>query len=197
MTFVHLRNPSGARPRNPFSASRHRFSQGYSLVEMLVTLFIIAILAAILFDLSWNRIRMKTERIKCESNLTTLYVGFKNYMAEYGSWPQVSEDLQEFGSGANDDKMAEFWIETMRPYIDNEKHWMCPTDLRELQANTKKEDRDKYEMSYVPTPFDSGPNTPNQWRQPWLMERGTFHGEGPLGLYPDGSIQMIYLPPGF
>ena len=66
---------------------------------------------------------------------------------------------------------------------------MCPTDLRERNVGEKQSERDKFEGSYIPTHFESGTDAPYRWRQPWLLERGDFHGEGALMIMPDGSIE--------
>jgi hypothetical protein len=154
-----------------------------------MSILIIAILASIAFRFSSDKLRARAERTTCESNLKSLYGGFSTYMLDYGHWPQLPEHDAAIDSGPGEEAYWEFWITTLKPFGIEEKHWMCPTDLRERNRDQKPQDRDKFEGSYTPTEFDAGSETPRKWRQPWLMERGDFHGDGPLIVFPDGSIE--------
>ncbi len=168
--------------------SRRALSRGYSLVEMLLTIAIIAILAAFLFDFSRGRLQGKIERQTCENNLKTLYGAFGVYLADHGHWPQLPESVLE----RSESDYWQWWMETLpeKEYGLTEKHWMCPSDRRARNANMKPEERDDFEGTYAPTPFDAGPQTPYEWsRQPWFMERNNFHTEGPLMMLPDGTIE--------
>lgn len=164
--------------------------RGFTLTELLVTVALIALLASVGLAFNWSKIRNKIERAGCESNLKTLYAGFSNYLSDYGEWPQMPEN-ENFDSGDGEEGFWEFWITTMKhkDYGISDSHWICPTDRRERAANQKPEEREKFEGSYMPTPFDAGPDTPRRWRQPWFLERGDFHGDGPLMMMPDGAIQ--------
>lgn len=162
---------------------------GFTLTELLVTIGLIAMLASIGLVFNWSKIKKKVERGGCESNLKTLYAGFSNYLTDYGEWPQIPEHTN-LDTGDGEEAYWRFWITTMKQkdYGISEFHWLCPTDRRERAANQKPEDREEFEGSYIPTEFDSGPDSPRAWRQPWFLERGDFHGDGALMIMPDGSI---------
>ncbi|MFN0125883.1 MAG: type II secretion system protein [Verrucomicrobiales bacterium] len=162
--------------------------RGFTLTELLVSIGLIAILATLGLAFNWSKMRNKVERVTCESNLKTLYSGFGNYLSDYSEWPQIPED-KNIDTGDGENAYWEFWITKMKPYKVSEIHWLCPTDRRERAANQKPEEREEFEGTYVPTEFDSGPSTPMAWRQPWFLERTDFHGDGPLMMMPDGSIQ--------
>lgn len=171
--------------------SRTAVSGGFTLTELLVTIGLIAMLASIGLVFNWSKIRKKVERGGCESNLKTLYAGFSNYLTDYGEWPQIPEHAN-LDTGDGEAAYWRFWITTMKQkdYGISEFHWLCPTDRRERAANLKPEEREEFEGSYLPTEFDSGPDSPRAWRQPWFLERGDFHGDGALMIMPDGSIAL-------
>lgn len=163
-------------------------ARGFSLIELLLTIGIIAVLAALVFDFSRGRLQGKVERLTCESNLRSLYQAFGTYVSDHGHWPQIPDHVIE----SSESNYWKWWMETLpeKEYGINEKHWLCPSDARERGANMKKEERDDFEGSYGPTHFDEGPRTPWEWpRQPWFMERSDFHGEGMLMMLPDGTIE--------
>lgn len=164
------------------------FARGFSLVELLLTIAIIAILVALVFDFSRERVLAKVERRNCEANLRALYQAFGTYITDYGHWPQIPDHVLE----SSESNYWKWWMETLPEdkYGINEKHWLCPTDARHRKANMKPEERDEFEGSYGPTHFDDGPRTPWEWpRQPWFIERSDFHGEGMLMMLPDGTIE--------
>jgi len=161
------------------------------LTELMVSVALIALLASVALVFNWSKIRNKVERAGCENNLKTLYAGFSNYLTDHGEWPQMPENQTGIDEGEGEEAYWEFWITVMKDRKEgiSEATWLCPTDRRERAANQKKEEREKFEGSYTVTEFDSGPDTPRAWRQPWFLERADFHGEGALMMMPDGSIQ--------
>ena len=178
-----------APPPNTDSSRTRATGLGYSLTELILSILIISILAAIMFQFSSNKLRARAERTGCESHLKTLYSGFSTYLTDNGEWPQMPDHKFESDSGPGEENYWEWWITTLKEYNIVEKEWMCPTDLRERNVGEKQSERDKFEGSYVPTHFESGTDAPFRWRQPWLLERGDFHGEGALMIMPDGSIE--------
>lgn len=184
MTFGPLQSPGSGAPR-----PRLRAARAFTLTELLVTLGLIALLATLGLAFNWSKIKKKIERAGCESNLKTLYAGFGSYLTDYGEWPQVPESTN-LDTGDGENAYWRFWITTLKTkdYGVSEYHWLCPTDRRERAANQKPEEREEFEGSYVPTEFDSGPDSPRAWRQPWLLERADFHGDGALMIMPDGAI---------
>jgi len=180
--------------RNRALVPDRRFSgcDGFTLTELLVSMTLIALLVSVGLVFNWSKIRNRIERTGCENNLKTLYSGFGNYVSDHGEWPQMPEKQSQIDGGDGEEGYWDFWITTMKQkdYGISEFHWLCPTDRRERAASQKDEDREKFEGSYVPTEFDPGPDSPRAWRQPWLLERSDFHGDGALMMMPDGSIQV-------
>jgi prepilin-type N-terminal cleavage/methylation domain-containing protein len=169
------------------AASARSQDRGWTLIELLVVIAIIGVLLGMLTSFNPARLRKKAERIGCESNLKTLHTAFNLYLTEYGEWPQIPDQLAD-QEDSNESAYNKFWQDAVKPFGANADHWMCPTDKRERAQSLKKEDRDEYESTYVPTQFSPGDSTPKEWPQPWLLEKGDFHGEGPLMIMPSGQI---------
>ncbi|MGI8604055.1 MAG: type II secretion system protein [Verrucomicrobiales bacterium] len=161
--------------------------RGWTLVELLVTAGIIAVLLSLVVSTGWKKMLHRAERAGCESNLKSLHGALTMYMADYGHWPQVPEEYFE-GIGDEDQYMG-WWFQELKPFQITEAQWMCPTDRRERNSSQKREDRGKHESSYGITPFGPGANEPRQFNTPWVVERADFHGKGPLMIMPEGTVQ--------
>jgi prepilin-type N-terminal cleavage/methylation domain-containing protein len=163
---------------------------GFTLLELLTVLVIIVVLAVLGVGM-FDQIRTRSERVNCTSNLRNLYTGFQSYIVQYGHWPQNPHKLADKDHDG-------WWIDELQKVGLGEKSWLCPTHVRFSKAaareagkvvddsNKKKRDR---EIHYMPTPFDANQATPRRWpTQPWLVETGNFHGDGPLFIFPDGTV---------
>jgi prepilin-type N-terminal cleavage/methylation domain-containing protein len=162
---------------------------GFTLLELLTVFVIIAILATLLVAL-FDQLRARSERVNCTSNLRGLYSGFQSYLVQYGHWPQNPHRLA-------DKEHDGWWIDELRKVGIPEKGWHCPTHERMAKAAAKEagkvaedpEAKKHREIHYMPTPFDENQSTPRRWpTQPWLVETGNFHGDGPLFIFPDGTV---------
>ena len=70
---------------------RSRGTIGFTLVELLVSITIIALLASLLFAVSRGALA-KALDAKCISNLRALSVGMTSYAADWGYWPSQNRD---------------------------------------------------------------------------------------------------------
>ncbi len=157
-------------------------SAGFTLVEILVAIGVLAILVALVIRFSAGALE-RAAGVRCVTNLRNLHAAFARYVQENGHWPQRPEALVE---SSNQDALEDWWIEEMTPYGGEEKVWQCPTLLRKIRAK----DNPRPRIHYTPTPFDDKPFTPYKWStQPWLAEVGNLHGRGALLCFPDGSIR--------
>lgn len=154
---------------------------GFTLVELLVTIGIIALLAAVSAPLL-ETFRAKARKAKCITHLRTIHAGLLGFHTDKGHWPQMEEGRFDF----KEDEFFEFWVRSTEPYGVSRDTWTCPSD-KQLEHMSKRE-RDQYIGSYVTTRFDKKAQTPFRWNQPWVMERGNFHGRGSHMLLPDGSV---------
>lgn len=164
---------------------------GFSLIEILLTVGIIAILVLIAIPVM-ETLREQAEKTKCMSQMRTLHTCFVAHVQDKGSWPQLPTDD---GGKWSEDRFYKFWITSLEPYGCSQETWLCPSDKLTLQfkrSELAKEER--YFGTYVPTAFDDAPGSPFRWNQPWVVERGNFHGRGAHMLMPDGSIQDAQNP---
>lgn len=165
---------------------------GFTLIELLTVLVIVAVLAALVAGL-FDQLRSRSERVNCTSNIRGLYSGFQSYLVQYGSWPQNRLKISDEGYDG-------WWIDELRKVGIPEKGWHCPTHERMEKAAAQQAIKGKVETNqkkhrtihYMPTPFDDNPNTPRRWpTQPWVVETGNFHGDGPLIIFPDGTVNSF------
>jgi prepilin-type N-terminal cleavage/methylation domain-containing protein len=160
---------------------------GFTLVELLTVIVIILVLAALVVGL-FDHIRARVERANCTSNLRNLQAAFQSYIVLNGSWPQCPHKLA-------DDDFDTWWVKQFEKLGVAEKQWKCPTLMR-LQGHSDpgmgeqaRGVKPKKQIHYLPTQFDSDALSPRRWpTMPWLMEIGNMHAEGPLIVFPDGSV---------
>lgn len=81
---------------------------GFSLIELLVVVAIIAILAAVLFPIYTNSIKAAS-RSKCQSNLKQIMSAFESYTADYsGCYPNLNSKCLWMGR---------YWRWPMKRYL--------------------------------------------------------------------------------
>jgi prepilin-type N-terminal cleavage/methylation domain-containing protein len=162
------------------AGARRQAGKGFTILELLVVTFIIAVLVSLSFPL-YGLIRRKAEQAACAANMKTLFAALQVYTTDKGHWPQPPASAL-----ADEDRFWDFWTAALAEYDITEEIWMCPTYKR----LSSEADGEKRKATYLPAGFDAvSPLTPYRWgNQPWLMEIGDHHGDGPLMLRPDGSI---------
>lgn len=149
------------------------------MLEVVIAVAIIGVLASIAFP-AFKGVESHAAKVQCIGNLHTIHAGFDGYLLERNSWPQLPngalywDESQFFG----------WFVATLEPYGVGEYSWLCKADKAVRQSRTGEE----FAGSYVPTLFDAHHFTPYKWSQPWVIERGDFHGRGAHILMPDGSI---------
>jgi prepilin-type N-terminal cleavage/methylation domain-containing protein len=175
-----------------FKAASRQSQRGFTLLELLTVCLIIAVLAVLGYG-AWDQFRSRAERVNCSSNLRQLHAGLSSYLTNQGRWPQCPHKIQ-------DKQFDRWWIDEMLKLGIAEKQWKCPTLMRatgsfdaglgERDPNAERTAGQKHsQIHYMPTPFDDQPMTPRRWpTQPWLIEIGNMHGEGPLMVFPDGVV---------
>jgi prepilin-type N-terminal cleavage/methylation domain-containing protein len=165
---------------------RPRPARGFSLIELLVTIGVIVILILLLMPVVSN-MQARAQRSQCMANLKTLAVGANLYIQQNGSWPQMDAAT----AGGTDEEIANWWVAKLEPFTVPRKSWICPT-IQNLLGNPDFTQPQNARIDYFTTVFDDKPTTPHEWpRQPWFIERGDVHGNGPLIIFTDGSISDL------
>ena len=91
-------------------------SKGFTLVELLIVIAIIALLAAILFPV-FARARESARRSSCQSNQKQLALGLLAYTNDYDErFPAIT---------------AETWFVQIQPYVKSQQVLRCPSAPRE------------------------------------------------------------------
>ena len=103
-------------------------NSGFTLVEILVVVAILAILAAILFPV-FARVRENARRSSCQSNLRQIGLGMLQYCGDYDdklvkSWYGSGNGNYSGGSDATDRYK---WMDAIRPYLKSEQIFNCPS----------------------------------------------------------------------
>lgn len=172
-------------------------SGGFTLLEIATVMVILGILGTLTVPVV-KGFRERAEGLKCMANLKGLGLGVQAYIVDHRCWPQIPNEKK--GAGTSDAAplsnsaqiFAEKWIATLAPYAIDEKTWRCPSVERKIKLQGTKEALDKKRIDYVPTSFDTNPDSPTQWpKHPWFIERGALHAAGPNLLFADGSISNV------
>jgi prepilin-type N-terminal cleavage/methylation domain-containing protein/prepilin-type processing-associated H-X9-DG protein len=97
---------------------------GFTLIEILVVIAIIAILAAILFPV-FARARENARRASCQSNLKQLGLGIKMYTQDYDERvPPI-----EINAIADADATHPYgWADAVQPYLKSTQIFQCPSE---------------------------------------------------------------------
>jgi general secretion pathway protein G len=110
--------------------------RGFSLIEILVVLAIIAILAAIIFPV-FSAARGKARATKCMANLKQLGMAVEMYASDYDELYPWSKDVADHAVPQQWDEFPywQAWIpympfiqDSLNPYVRSRELWQCPSD---------------------------------------------------------------------
>src|SRR5438093_5403105 len=168
-----------------FTGVSRESRQGFTILELMTVILIIAIMAVLLFP-ALSSVRSRTEKTQCMANLRSLYGGAEAYLQQNGKWPQI--DTRLITKGNEYDKA---WIAALEPFNIGRKNWICPTFQKSAGDPDYTKDASA-RVDYIATPFDDKTITPHRWpTQPWFVERPSPHGNGNLIIFTDGHIAEL------
>jgi prepilin-type N-terminal cleavage/methylation domain-containing protein/prepilin-type processing-associated H-X9-DG protein len=143
--------------RNKMTGAVMTKHRGFTLIEILVVLAIIAVLTAILLPVL-STVREKGRSAVCQSNLRQIGTAITLYTQDYDRYPRgldaADKNLpQIWGSFPGADKiMAESPMLTavLDPYVKNSALWNCPSD-----SGYDVDDHTGYAINARPTAFQA------------------------------------------
>ena len=147
---------------------------GFTLIEMMIVLVVIAVLAAILLPV-FLRVREKARCTTCQSNLKQIAVAMQQYVQESDGHYPVMEHVQ--------DGKTIYWNDAITPYVKDGAIFRCPT---RQQANPENPETD-YGYNWM------GLNT-GQWdsnSEKNLFGNTQFAGVHESSIVPSSSVVAL------
>ncbi len=100
--------------------------RAFTLVEILIVLFVIGVLAALLFP-AFERARQNARRSSCQSNLKQIGLGLLQYQRDYDEKAPF-DYADSDGSGAYNPNFDAGWMQILQPYIKSTQVFQCPSE---------------------------------------------------------------------
>lgn len=156
--------------------------RGFTLVELLVVLLIVAALAGIAWPLIRSGVR-SADKAACLSNLRQVGTGLELYLQEHG---QTMPELEAGRRSRNEDVPV---LETaLIDYVENERVFECPADSEQFARsgssylwNTTQNGLHVTRLSFF--------GTDDATRIPLIIDKESWHGGSSNFLYADQTAE--------
>lgn len=107
--------------------------RGFTMVELLTVIAIIAILAAIIFPVAAT-VRERARRGLCTSNLYQIYTALEQYKLDEGAYPPalfgyILDNGSQCANVPNVPSMDQFRAGFLKPYLKSVEVFHCPNNL--------------------------------------------------------------------
>ena len=100
--------------------------RAFTLVEVLIVLFVIGVLAALLFPV-FSRARENARRASCLGNIKQIGLGIMQYVRDYDEkYPLAYADSD--GSGSYNAAFDVGWMQVLQPYVKSTQIFQCPSE---------------------------------------------------------------------
>lgn len=136
----------------------NQLKRAFTSLELLLTLSIVGLLAAILFPV-FARARENARRSSCQSNLKQIGLGLKQYQQDYDERTLVVDENSRY-----------LWFQSLRPYVKSEQVFRCPAVAESSDTPTSQPTSD-YAFNGFFTHALSVDNIQNAAEQIALSER--------------------------
>ncbi len=154
---------------------------GFTLIEVLVTVAIIAMLLGIGFPMSRHLID-KSREAKCMNNLRSLGVALQSHIQDHGN---VMPDLKAGRNSSTDDIPV---LETvLLPYLESPEAFHCPADTKEFARSGSSYlwNSTQSGLPFSQLSFFGIKDRPD--RIPLITDKEAWHPAGTNFLYADMS----------
>lgn len=116
----------------------HRHKKGFSLVEILVSIAVIAVLVLLIVSGFQNSIE-RANRIACQGNLRQIGIATLLYRSDTGL------NIRHVDT---DSSWTTYWDTALLPYLENQKHFFqCPSDNVPRTQGKDLEERRSYSFN--------------------------------------------------
>ncbi|HUS58561.1 MAG TPA: prepilin-type N-terminal cleavage/methylation domain-containing protein [Planctomycetota bacterium] len=155
--------------------SRRKKSDGFTLVELLIVIAIIAILAGFLMPLI-NQARWQSKIAACTSNLRQLNFAIENYKGKLGSdtwyppWLTYLGDPRRKPGYINHEGKADHeaaLARTAPEFVEDPKAFICPADETAGTEGNRHSGWHWKDAGANSTPFDEFQNPDVDWHEDW------------------------------
>ena len=164
---------------------------GFTLVEVLVVVTIIALIAALLFPV-FERARAQARKATCQSNLKQIGLAFQQYTQDYdGKLPPSKAGSHLTAEGYMVTGIREYALTRLMPYVKNAQIFRCPEDTLVKGGAMVTGDSTYARISYVPVGKNENPGGGSPARWGLFDGPGVISGSGtPVGV----SIAEVVAP---